>query len=437
MFRHTKYQKNPMMVLSIVGLVVGMMFSNVLSVYGDQTVSAANLSSNDYQFKLKINQTSSLESGSIQVKFLNVTADSRCPSDVKCVWEGEVRILVNIIKGNQDLGDFNLITRSGDKDLSIQVFDGHSIKIVKVEPYPTSGKKIPLSDYVTTLVISKSEILSPHLQFKSGTLPENIQCKDGLQLIIKTTDGSPACVKPDTATTLVSWGWAKSIIGTVRNSGGSQPQNKIITLADNGKSITLQKGDSFLLKLGEMYNWNIDIDNQTVVSRMVNMMVVRGAQGVYDAHNPGHTILTAVGDPLCRSSVPACGMPSIQFKFDITVVPTLDNSNNLAILTDKDQYKTSETIGINITNNGNTRLFPVGWGYSIDDANGTHYAPTGVLRMMLVALTPGNSVHWTWNQLDANGTQVNPGKYNITASYTEENTLKQFSASKIIEIASP
>ncbi|MDE1770487.1 MAG: hypothetical protein KGI28_08060 [Thaumarchaeota archaeon] len=323
MFRNQKYPKNSVMVLSVIGLVVGMLLSNMISVYGVDAVSAVNLSSS-----------------------------------------------------------------------------------------------------------------SPLKQFKSGTLPENIKCNDGLQLIIKATDGSPACVKPATAITLVSWGWAKSIIGSVQNSGGT-PSQKVITLADNGKSLTLQKGDSFLLKLGEMYNWNVTIDNQTVVSRVVNIMVVRGAQGVYDAHNAGQATLAATGDPSCRSSVPACEIPSILFQLNITVAPPLDNSQSLVVLTDKDQYKIGETIGINITNNGNTRLFPIGWGYSIDGSDGTHYAPTGVLKMMLIALIPGNSVHWTWNQLDANGTQVNPGQYNITASYTEENTQKQISASKIIEITGP
>src|SRR6267143_24085 len=92
------------------------------------------------QFQLKVNQTTSLESDSIKIKLLNVTADSRCPSDVTCVWQGEAKISVNIIKNNQDLGDFSLTSRGG-QDLGIN-FDGHSIQVVKVEPYPTSGKKI-------------------------------------------------------------------------------------------------------------------------------------------------------------------------------------------------------------------------------------------------------------------------------------------------------
>lgn len=160
------------------------------------------------QFQLKINQTTSLESDSIKVKFLNVTADSRCPSDVTCVWQGEVKIFVIIIKNNQSLGDFSITNRAGDKDLATQVFDGYSIQVVKVEPYPTSGKKIPLSDYVATFVISKSDVMSPLKQFKSGIDSKDIKCKDNFHLIIKSKDRSPACVKPENVAKLVARGWA-------------------------------------------------------------------------------------------------------------------------------------------------------------------------------------------------------------------------------------
>ena len=160
------------------------------------------------QFQLKVNQTTSLESDSIKVKFLNVTADSRCPSDVTCVWQGEIKIFVNIFKNNQALGDFSLTSRAGDKNLATQVFDGYSIQVVKVEPYPTSGKKISLSDYVATFVISKPGVLSPLKQFKSGIDSKNIKCKDNFHLIIKSKGGSPACVKPENVAKLVARGWA-------------------------------------------------------------------------------------------------------------------------------------------------------------------------------------------------------------------------------------
>jgi len=53
-----------------------------------------------------------------------------------------------------------------------------------------------------------SEFPSPLKQFKSGILANNVTCNQGLDLIFKTEDGSPDCVKPDTANILVKRGWA-------------------------------------------------------------------------------------------------------------------------------------------------------------------------------------------------------------------------------------
>ncbi len=57
-------------------------------------------------------------------------------------------------------------------------------------------------------------IPSPLKQFKSGVVANNVICKQDLQLIFKAEDGSPACVKPDTAQKLVERGWEQNIIVT-------------------------------------------------------------------------------------------------------------------------------------------------------------------------------------------------------------------------------
>lgn len=49
---------------------------------------------------------------------------------------------------------------------------------------------------------------SPLKQFKSGVVADNIMCKQGLKLIFKEYDGSPACVKPTSVTRLLQQGWA-------------------------------------------------------------------------------------------------------------------------------------------------------------------------------------------------------------------------------------
>ncbi|MDE1840239.1 MAG: hypothetical protein KGH87_10025, partial [Thaumarchaeota archaeon] len=54
-----------------------------------------------------------------------------------------------------------------------------------------------------------SHVPSPLKQFKSGTDASRVVCKQGFQLILKRENGSPACVKPEDVTKLVSqllWG---------------------------------------------------------------------------------------------------------------------------------------------------------------------------------------------------------------------------------------
>jgi hypothetical protein len=53
-----------------------------------------------------------------------------------------------------------------------------------------------------------SEFPSPLKQFKSGISVNDVKCQQDLQLVIKSEDGSPACVKSDTAQSLVKRGWA-------------------------------------------------------------------------------------------------------------------------------------------------------------------------------------------------------------------------------------
>ncbi|VVB97406.1 Uncharacterised protein [uncultured archaeon] len=97
------------------------------------------------------------------------------------------------------------------------------------------------------------------------------------------------------------------------------PAARTVTLDDDGKTITLKVDETFLLKLGEGYDWNISIDDQSVISREVNVLVVRGAQGIYRAHIPGNATLTAVGDPACRKAVPPCAAPSRLFRLYVVV----------------------------------------------------------------------------------------------------------------------
>jgi len=94
----------------------------------------------------------------------------------------------------------------------------------------------------------------------------------------------------------------------------------VITLHDGGRTFSMRVGDSFLLNLGsDMYEWDVSVDNENVLKRELGIAVIQGAQGVYKALGPGTATLSALGDPFCLKSTPACGMPSILFTVTVLV----------------------------------------------------------------------------------------------------------------------
>ena len=56
--------------------------------------------------------------------------------------------------------------------------------------------------------IDNRKFISPKMQIFCEVPPDMVRCNVGLQLIFKSTDGSPACVKPETAEKLIERGWA-------------------------------------------------------------------------------------------------------------------------------------------------------------------------------------------------------------------------------------
>ncbi len=103
---------------------------------------------------------------------------------------------------------------------SVQVFDGNDIwtvlaEAVKDELNESENFLIKIIDSFALLQNTSQEmqetiILSPIKQLKSGILPLDIECKKGLNLIFKISDGSPACVKPETKEKLIERGWART-----------------------------------------------------------------------------------------------------------------------------------------------------------------------------------------------------------------------------------
>ena len=88
---------------------------------------------------------------------------------------------------------------------------------------PSTGESMGMEDEVEFEVIEDEEImeeeevmeeeiietiLSPLKQIKEGISPENVVCKDGLELVLKIS-GQPACIQSTSVEKLIAWGWAQ------------------------------------------------------------------------------------------------------------------------------------------------------------------------------------------------------------------------------------
>jgi hypothetical protein len=117
------------------------------------------------EFTLSVGQSQTITGENITIKFLDVTGDSRCPSDVTCVWAGEVTCDVEITLPGAS--PFKLeLTQPGLTDQAYrQSFDGHSIAF-RVSPYPAAGKQIPKSDYRLSMNVTDVPYSIPELKYR-------------------------------------------------------------------------------------------------------------------------------------------------------------------------------------------------------------------------------------------------------------------------------
>lgn len=103
------------------------------------------------QFEIAVGQEARLEGTSIVLRFGGVANDSRCPSDVQCVWAGNALVVLSLRQGEGPATDASLNTTLDPK---ITKFGGYSIKLVDLKPVPNTGKAIAAGEYVATLEVN-------------------------------------------------------------------------------------------------------------------------------------------------------------------------------------------------------------------------------------------------------------------------------------------
>lgn len=104
------------------------------------------------QFRLQVNRQKSVAGGRLTVKFVSLVEDSRCPTDVNCVWAGNAKVQIKVTGRRGASKTFELNTNLEPKTVT---FEGYEIKLEGLTPAPKSNIKINRNGYTATLAVRK------------------------------------------------------------------------------------------------------------------------------------------------------------------------------------------------------------------------------------------------------------------------------------------
>ncbi|RZS99100.1 hypothetical protein [Aquimarina brevivitae] len=105
--------------------------------------------------KLPLGQKVTLGQKSIQ--FIDVLEDSRCPTGVECIWEGQAKAKIKIFENDELLEEKMLVfgVKSINPERTSEVCkDGkHTVVAYSLSPYPEASSPISKANYTLDIII--------------------------------------------------------------------------------------------------------------------------------------------------------------------------------------------------------------------------------------------------------------------------------------------
>ena len=120
--------------------------------FSPRTLDAPRTVALDREFELRIGEEAKLGNGRVNVKFVALVNDSRCPGDVTCIQEGnaEIELLVSGDEGEKRLSLNTSRNMTHDERYGL-----YRISLTQLVPYPRTDRPVRDEDYGATLVITQ------------------------------------------------------------------------------------------------------------------------------------------------------------------------------------------------------------------------------------------------------------------------------------------
>ena len=96
------------------------------------------------EFELSVGDRAVFASYGVEVRFEGITADSRCPVDVTCVWAGDAAAALLLSTPGSEPGTVTLHTAPGSDSTTAGAL---VLTLVRVEPLPREGVAIDPASY--------------------------------------------------------------------------------------------------------------------------------------------------------------------------------------------------------------------------------------------------------------------------------------------------
>jgi sugar lactone lactonase YvrE len=175
----------------------------------------------DYQYKQNENYTNAYEQAANQMaecsKKLGISSDNQTAINlVLGSAEFQSKVHGYDYKLNGIANSFHLCTLDTVQAVyALYDKDGKYIKSLYVSIDPSLTKILGIREETggaqyggASEETNPQPLLSPLKQFKSGIAAKDVQCNDNMKSIIKKSNGSPACVRPESVSKLLVRGWA-------------------------------------------------------------------------------------------------------------------------------------------------------------------------------------------------------------------------------------
>jgi len=105
------------------------------------------------EFSLSIGQSAIIKGQALRITFEDVIEDSRCPSDVTCIWAGRVSCIIKLVGGSSQYR--MVLTESGLTDqYTSETYREYQLAF-NVRPYPEAGQSILRDEYRLQLIVTK------------------------------------------------------------------------------------------------------------------------------------------------------------------------------------------------------------------------------------------------------------------------------------------